>query len=160
MGLGGAVVIGMIQIINGHVSPLLFPFIIAGAILAMGYNLEWRGLHGDWQFATWWAVFPMLVGYLAQDFQFHPVILGALLIAFISAMSQRILSTRARFLRREVLALTGGYLLRNIDGDPKSHPINKPWVLEPLDQTLIWLNAMMVLFALFMLLGRLIGGPF
>lgn len=159
--LACAVLIGVQQIDDGVVSPSLLPAVLLGAVLAVGYNLEWPYMHGDWQFTAWWGVFPLLVGYFAQGIEFQPAILAALVFASSSAMAQRVLSTRARFLRRNVEAvdcrLYGPY-----DYELNTHPWDrvirtKTWLLAPLDLALQYLNMMMVALAVGLVLYRLWG---
>ncbi len=65
--LTAAAAIGVWQWYAQAVPNVIIIFVGLGMALASGYNLEWPGLHGDWQFAAWWAVFPLLVGYFAQE---------------------------------------------------------------------------------------------
>lgn len=153
--------IGAWQIEIGNVPYALWPVVFIGLFLAVGYNLEWPGMHGDWQFATWWAVFPLLVSYFAQGSGFHPAIILVAGFASSSAMAQRVLSTRARFLRRHVenadCRLYGPY-----DQELNTHPWDgvirtKIWLLSPLDLALQYLNGMMVALAVGLVLYRLWG---
>lgn len=164
LALAAAVLIGLLQLVAGNVPPGLLFALPIGAVLVIGYNIEWRGFHGDWQFATWWAVFPLLVGYFAQGIDFHPVLVLASIFAFCSAYGQRVLSTRARYLRRRV----GDYCKLSVQefgstperlGDYSWMPVlnktyDKAWLLEPLDRGLMWFNAMMVALALGMVILR------
>jgi hypothetical protein len=80
----------------------LLPFIAAGAVLVVGYNLELgRGrMHNGLIFAVGWGGFPVLVGYYAQDFRLGlPAVLAAVAACFLS-YAQRVLSTFARGVRR------------------------------------------------------------
>ena len=80
----------------------LLPFIVAGVVLVVGYNLELGGgvLHNGWVFAAGWGGYPVLVGYYAQDFRLAtPALLAALAACFLSH-AQRLLSTFARGIRR------------------------------------------------------------
>lgn len=142
--LGVAVSIGLSQWALGNVPIIAIVFIALGIVFAIGYNLEWPGLHGNWQFATWWGVFPLIVGYLAQGLDFSPALIPAVVFAFTSAYAQRVFSTRARLLRRQTLTddLSAG----------------KTWMLEPLDGGLTWLSIMMVALAVTLAAYRTIGG--
>jgi hypothetical protein len=80
----------------------LLPFIAAGAVLVVGYNLELAGgrLHNGGIFAMGWGGFPVLVGYYAQDFRLGlPALVAAVAACFLS-YAQRALSTFARAIRR------------------------------------------------------------
>lgn len=148
--LGGAGLIGWWQFLLGNISPWLLVAIPIGFILAWGYGVEWPGLHGDWQFATWWAVFPFLVGYFAQGIAWHPALLPLAVFIFLSAMTQRVLSTRVRYLRRKVGKATVSLETYYEDQDAWFFGIYelKPWLLEPDEKALAWMSAAMVMFGL------------
>lgn len=125
--------------------------------LALGYGLEWWKLHGDWQFAAWWGVFPLLVGYLFQEITWHPALFPLALFAFCTAYAQRALSTRSRFLRRQVDAMIIRLTTRevrhvqmNLEKDSGSAIA---WLLGPLDRGMQWFGWGMVVLAL-AVLGR------
>ena len=102
LGIGGlaaaAVVTGFGVVV---ISPWVIAWAGAGAILAAGYGLEWsRLLHSNAGFALAWGAFPVLVGYWAQTESISLAALaGAAAAAFLS-LTQRRLSTPARFIRR------------------------------------------------------------
>mgnify|MGYP001588205755 CR=1 FL=1 len=151
LALAGAVGIGLWQVWLDNVSLYLVVASAVGLILATGYGLEWKGLHGNWQFAAWWAGFPLIVSYLAQGLAFTPVLIPVLIFALASATAQRVLSTRARYLRRlvgkakvELWSLDGDYYLESKDS-----------LLKPLDTTLAWLSLAMVALAGGLLAWRL-----
>ena len=52
----------------------LLPFVIVGAVLVCGYNLELLGgmLHSDVWFGLAWGAFPVLVGAYAQHWTLPP----------------------------------------------------------------------------------------
>jgi hypothetical protein len=143
-----AMAIGVWQVTGGNVPIWLVIAIPVGFVLAMGYGLEWPILHGDWQFAAWWAVFPFLVGHFAQGLAFNPAIMPMGMFLFLTALVQRVLSTRARYLRRNVegdLAIMTSFSdCLMVDGQAAG----KSWVLKPLDRALTWLSGAMVLLAL------------
>jgi len=151
-GLSMAVSIGFWQILYGPVSPWLLVAIPIGCILALGYGLEWPLLHGNWQFSMWWAVFPVLIGYLAQDVAFTEKLIPIMLFAFATAYAQRELSTRVRFLRRKIILAT--VILTTYSGESRSLPekADKSWLLQPLEMALAIFAAAMVLLAIGLLL--------
>ena len=63
VGLGGAVAIGIAGLFV--VSASLAPFVVAGALLVLAYNLELAGgrFHTDFWFAAAWGAFPALTGF-------------------------------------------------------------------------------------------------
>jgi hypothetical protein len=131
-GLGGAVAIGVTAIAT--VSPLLAPFVAAGAFLVLAYNLELAGgrFHSDAWFAVGWGAFPAFTGYFANA---EKIALPGILIALgCTAMSvaQRRLSSPARELRRRTTAVSGTRTL----ADGSSEPISLAELLGPLDGAL------------------------
>ncbi len=140
--VGAAAGVGAWQIAAGNVPVEILAALPVGVLLALGYSLEWKGLHGDWQFSVWWGLFPFLVGYFAQGLGFTPgVILGGA-FTLLSSRAQRVLSTRARFLRRDVEdfgIMTGMADCLIVD----DHAVGKDWVLAPLDQGLMWFSLAM-----------------
>ncbi len=86
----------------------MVPFVIAGAVLVCGYNLELLGglIHSDLWFAAGWGAFPVLVGAYAQHWTLSPAALVAAAAAFFLSLGQRALSTPARTLRRRVTSVS------------------------------------------------------
>jgi hypothetical protein len=82
----------------------LLPFIVVGAFLAIGYNLEWFGgfLHNAVGLSASWAAFPVLTGYYAQHWSISAAAVLVAAAAFAQIFVQRTLSTPARWLRRSV----------------------------------------------------------
>lgn len=143
-----AALIGALQVYWGNISILLLIAILLGVLLSVGYNLEWPGFHGDWQFAAWWAVFPFLVGYLAQGIEFSPTVVAMGIFMFMTAVVQRILSTRVRFIRRK----TDDPYLAERFGDPVQVENGdwgggKAWLLAADETALAWMSAAMMLLA-------------
>jgi len=147
--LAGAMSIGIWQIWAGQVPAQLVFAVPTGAALAYGYGQEWKGFHGDWQFASWWAVFPFLVGYLAQGLDFSFELLPVGIFLFLTARVQRILSTRVRYLRRQVGKAT--VALETWHEGQQEWLFGamelKPWLLAADEKALGWLAAAMVLYA-------------
>lgn len=146
LALAGAVGIGLWQVAIGNVSPWLLIAIPLGALFAAGYGLEWPGLHGDWQFPTWWAVFPLLVAYFAQGIAWTWALLPVVAFAFLTAWAQRVLSTRARLVRRRLvwgtLEFAGGI----------TEPLSREWLIQPEEQVLKLLNLAVITVAVILIL--------
>lgn len=85
------------------ISPWVWLWAGIGSLLASGYALERPGwLHTTTGFALAWGGFPVLVGFWAQA---EMVSLGAVLLAAAASLvsaAQRVLSTPARHVRRQV----------------------------------------------------------
>jgi len=105
--IGGAVAIGIGASIAWGL--WLLVFVATGGFLVFAYNLElFRGrFHSDAWFALAWGAFPVLTGYFveAQKLTLEAV-LAAAFAATLSA-AQRTLSTQVRWVRRNVVAVTG-----------------------------------------------------
>lgn len=98
--LAGALALGAVGVTR--VGGGLVAFIVAGAVLVVGYDLEVGGgaLHHDAVFALGWGGFPVLTAAFAQEHRITvaAVVAGAGAAAWAGA--QRALSTPARQLRR------------------------------------------------------------
>lgn len=151
--LASAAGIGLWQLALGNIPWFILGLIGLGIIFAAGYSLEWPGLHGDWQFTLWWAGFPLIVSYLAQGLDFTPALIPVLIFALASATAQRVISTRARYLRRQVddvSIMTDFAHCLEVEGET----VGKSWMLLPLDRSLAWLSLAMVALALEVLAWR------
>ncbi|RLC73323.1 MAG: hypothetical protein DRI26_01150 [Chloroflexi bacterium] len=129
--------------------------IALGCVFVLGYNLEWRlwriSLHTDNTFALFWGVFPFLVGYLINwpypsPKQIIVLVLGGGFCYLVSRM-QRILSWRARQIRRRMTALRGSWKEKD-----SQYPITKSWMLRPIELSLAILCGLVPLLTI-MLLG-------
>jgi hypothetical protein len=136
-GLVGAVGIGVAGIIV--VSPLLAPFVAAGAFLVLAYNLELGGgrFHTDTWFAIAWGAFPALTGYFVNALEIRPagvLVAGA---CYLLSVAQRRLSTPVRELRRHTVDVSGEQRLAG--GEVR--PLTKAQLAAPLDGALsaLWL---------------------
>ena len=145
-----AAAIGSLNIYWGNVEWWLGWLVVAGVVIAVGYNLEFPGMHGDLQFAVFWGAFPFLVGYVAMDGRDLLPLLFAGGFVFLTSWTQRVLSTRARFIRRRVLYLGGHW-----STDRESAVFDQSWVLEPVDQALMLMSFAMPVLAGATLLWRL-----
>ncbi len=148
--LAGAVVLGLVGV--ARVGAGLAVFIVAGVVLAVGYNLELLGgrLHNDTTFALAWGAFPLLTGYYAQTSRLSLAALVAAGAAYGLSSAQRHLSTPARTLRRKVASAEGTVSLR--DGSRLS--IDVPWLLAPLERALRAMAWSMVALAVALVLAR------
>jgi hypothetical protein len=111
--LTAAVAIGVAGAIT--VSPLLIPLVVAGAFIALAYNLELFGgrFHSDAWFALAWGGFPAFTGYFANALQIRPAGLLVAAACCLLSVAQRRLSTPARELRRRTVTVTGIQRLTN-----------------------------------------------
>lgn len=83
------------------ISPWVAAWGTAGVLLAIGYPLEVPGwLHTDLGFGLSWGGFPVLVGYWAQTQNLSVPAVALAAVATLISMTQRSLSTPARFVRR------------------------------------------------------------
>jgi hypothetical protein len=153
IGLGGAVVLGAVGITSVGLG--LVPFIVVGALLVIGYNLELLGgrMHTDLGFAAAWGAFPVLTAYFAQaadlDLSAAAGAAGALALSW----AQRRLSTPARELRRRVVGVDGSLTL----ADGTVEPLTRERLLRPLEGALRALSWGVVAVAAGLALARL--GP-
>ncbi len=150
-GLAGALGLG----IRGaqDVSWWLVAFIVVGAVLVPAYNMEWAGgvLHTDLAFALGWGAFPVLVGYFAQDGTIGvPAVVAAAACAALASV-QRVLSTRARLVRRKAIRIEGELTLE----DGTSIEITPAWLRAGPEGALRVLWIAMVLLAAALVAARL-----
>lgn len=92
----------------------LLPLVALGAFLVPAYNLELLGgrLHTDLWFAVAWGAFPLVTSYVAQESTIRLEVVLAAAWATTLSLAQRHLSTAARRVRREVVAVDGSLQLR------------------------------------------------
>jgi hypothetical protein len=150
-GITGAVALGIVGAVQ--VGWVLIPFLIAGPLLVIAYNLELFGgrLHTDLVFAAAWGSFPLLTAYVAQtgSLAVAPVVGAA--GAFALSLAQRELSTPARLLRRRVEAAQGQLTL----GGGETLPIDRQRLLAPLEGALRAMSWAVVLLAASFAVARL-----
>ena len=108
LGWGGLAAGGVIAIAGSVViSPVALAWGAAGVLLAAAYALEWsRRVHSTMGFGLAWGAFPVLVGYWAQTESLSLAVAVVAVAAAILSMSQRVLSTPARHVRRMVTDAT------------------------------------------------------
>lgn len=130
----------------------LLPFVVAGVLLVVGYNLELgQGvLHNGVGFALGWGAFPVLTGYYAQDFTLSLVAVLAAGAAFLLSLGQRTLSLRVRELRRRTVAVEG----RIVGSDGRVTRLDQETLIAPLERALQLVAAGLVCLALAMVLSR------
>jgi hypothetical protein len=150
-GLGGAVAIGIVGAVT--VSLTLIPFVVAGAFIALAYNLELAGgrFHSDAWFAIAWGGFPALTSYWANALALRAP--GVLVVAGCIALSvaQRRLSTPVRELRRRTVSVSGEQRL----ADGRTVELTSTRLAAPLDDALAALSVAVVLLAAAALVVRL-----
>jgi hypothetical protein len=148
-GIGAAVALGTVGVTR--VGWPLIPFIVAGPLLVIAYNLDLAGRHKDPLFAFAWGGFPVLTAYAAETGTIRwPAILAAGAATALSA-AQRSLSTPARLLRRRAVDATGTITLS--EGAPRH--IDREALLGPLERALHALSVSVVLLATALALARL-----
>jgi hypothetical protein len=112
------------------ISPWLLAWAAVGVLLAVGYPREVpRWLHTDVGFAVAWGAFPVLVGYWAQTQRFSLAVALMAVFAILTSMTQRTLSTPARFLRRQTTGATASF--ETAEGP-------EHWSREQLQETWEW----------------------
>jgi hypothetical protein len=133
----GAVAIGIVGIAT--VSPWLIPFVVAGPVLAIAYNLELFGgrMHDDMWFALAWGGFPALTGYFVNALQVRPAGLLVAVACCLLSAAQRRLSTPVRELRRRTASVSGAQTLH----DGTTLPLDAERIAAPLEGALraLWL---------------------
>ncbi|MGH8997954.1 MAG: hypothetical protein ACRDY7_01025 [Acidimicrobiia bacterium] len=149
--LAAAVLIGVAGVTR--VGLILVPFIVAGPVVVVAYNLELFGgrLHTDTGFALSWGGFPLLTAYVAQAEQVDAPAVLAAAGAVALARAQRSLSTRARLLRRKVSHVQG--TLTHADGTVTE--LDRRFLLGPLEEGLRFLSWSVVLTATAFAVARL-----
>ena len=146
LSLGTAVTAGWIY---GGVR--LLPFVVAGVVLVVGYNLEMPGLHNAATFGLGWGAFPVLVGFFAQDFSLDLAAVAAAVAAYFFSLGQRALSMPARTLRRRTESAHGQVQLH----DGRVVGLNRVALLAPLEAALRFTAVGILLVATALVVARL-----
>lgn len=151
LSLAGASALGVAGVIR--VGWVLAPFIVVGVALVLCYNLELFGgrLHRDASFALGWGSFPVLVGCVAQAGTLEPAAVLAAVAAFALSYAQRVLSTRARQVRRSAAQVGGTLVLR----DGTRTRIDPAYLLAPVELALRALSWTAVLLAASLAVARM-----
>jgi hypothetical protein len=141
--LAGAAALGIAG--TTEVGWTLVPFLVAGPVVVVAYNLEMFGgaLHNDVTFAAAWGAFPVLTAYVAQAEGLDVEAVLAAAGAFALAWAQRALSTPARALRRRVREVEGTMTLPG----GERVPLGRADLLAPLERALRALSYAVVLLA-------------
>lgn len=108
-----------------------------GVWIVVAYNLEWFGgiFHTDHWFAFAWGAFPYAAGYLVNHEALTYQLALGMIFCYAMSRLQRVLSTRARLVRRRVMEMSGHY--RTSDGQVQQ--ITPAWLIDPQEKALIWL---------------------
>jgi len=151
VGLAGAVTLGVLG--TERVGWVLVPFIVVGAAVVVGYNLELFGgvVHNDAGFAASWGAFPVLVGYVAESGRLSVGCGLAALGAFALSVAQRHLSSEARLVRRRTADVKGTVTL--LDGSTLA--IDRASLLAPIEGALAAMSWAVVLLAAGLAVARL-----
>ena len=130
----------------------LLPFVLVGAVLVFGYNLELFGgiLHSDVGFALSWGAFPVLVGAYAQHWTLSLAAAVAAVAAFFLSLGQRALSTPARTLRRRVTRVA----VRLTFTDGSVRELSRADLLSPIERALRYFVCATSAVAVAMVLAR------
>ena len=135
--LTGAIGIGIAGCVI--ISATLIPFVLAGAFIAVAYNLELFGgrFHTDFWLAAAWGGFPALTSWWVNTLSFgsaKTVVAGALVTAGCFGLTtvQRRLSTPVRRLRRKTVSVSGEQRL----ADGTVIPLTASELAGPLDGSL------------------------
>jgi hypothetical protein len=149
--LAGAVTIGVAGVLR--VGWPLIPFLIAGPLLVIAYNAELLNgvVHTDLGFAAAWGAFPVLTSYVGETGRLAvaPVLAAGAALGLSAA--QRSLSTPARSLRRRTTRVDGTLTMAT----GRVEPLDRTWLLGPLEKTLRTLAWSMILLAAGLAVARL-----
>ena len=136
LSIAGAVAIGVF--IGLRETYWLIPCILFGSFIVYAYNMEWcKGFfHHDFWFGFAWGAFPAITAYIAQEHTVSPALILVAAACLLYSMTQRVLSTQARFWRRKVFLMHGLYVL---NGDPVAstpRKLQKEDIFGPADRAL------------------------
>lgn len=160
-----ASLIGIWQVLSLHLAPWLLLLIVIGGALAIGYGLEITSFHGDIRFGLFWGAFPFVTGYLAQTQVFSWTLVAGAAFCLFTALAQRVLSTRVRFLRRKVASVDLALHFNpsnpfNTDPDVSnetasqaSQRMDRKWLIEADERTLALLALAFPVLAILMLIS-------
>jgi hypothetical protein len=149
-GLLGAIALGVDASIR--ISPWISAFVLAGCFLVVAYNLElFNGaFHSDAWFALAWGGFPALTGYFAQTARVSIAAVIVALACSLVSMTQRMLSTPVRRLRRNVELVEGSLRFR----DGSTERIDSATLRAAPEDGLRWLSLAIPLLAVGLIVNR------
>jgi len=132
LSIGAAAAIGIFGAVT--VDAWIGVFVAAGVFIVCAYNLELAGgrFHSDAWFAIAWGGFPLLTAYfaVAETIRLEAV-LGAVFASALS-LAQRYLSTQVRYVRRQVVAVSGS--LEHADG--ATEPVTRERLIDAHERAL------------------------
>jgi hypothetical protein len=142
VGVGGAIGLGVLGMFL--VNYYMALFIVAGAFIAVSYNLElFSGrLHNGLVLVLGWGAFPVLTSYYAQHATLGVAVIVVAIFGALITQIQRTLSTPARELRRRTTSVEG--TITRADGTTAA--LTPQTILLPLERalmTLCWLGVTM-----------------
>jgi hypothetical protein len=134
------------------VDPWIAAFVIGGIFIVLAYNLELFGgrFHSDRWFAIDWGAFPLLTGYFAAAETIRVEAVAAAAFAAAYSLAQRRLSTRARDVRRRVVAVEGRIERR----DGTTEAVSQETLITAHEEALRALGAAVVLLAVALVIMR------
>ncbi len=129
----------------------LLPFIGVGVFLVAAYNLEWFDgmLHNTVGMAAAWGAFPVLTGYFVQRWSLSTASVVVAIGVFGLTCVQRVLSTPARWIRRDTSDVTAVAALP----DGTTRALSPADLLRPLERSLRLLSWSMVVLAVGLVLA-------
>lgn len=113
LSIAGACAIGLVGALAFR--PWLLALVPVGLFLVLAYNLELLGgrFHSDLWFGLAWGGFPVICGCAAVSGEIQVAALLGAAFAVLLSLAQRALSNHVRFVRRQVVGVTGELELRD-----------------------------------------------
>ena len=149
--LTGALCIGVYASLA--ISLWAIPFVVSGGFIVLAYNLEWADgrFHSDVWFGIAWGAFPALAAYWANAERLDAQAFLISAACFALSLAQRVLSRRARHLRRDVREVSGRIEFEN----GWTEDISASYLLAPPETALKLMGVAVALLALGLLVARL-----
>jgi len=150
--LAAAISIGLYYVFT--VSLLILPIVMIEVFFALVYNLEAFGkrFHNTFVFSLSWGSIPFITGYFVNSLSINPAILLASVSIGLLTYVQRTLSLQARSVRRKLPSSVQALKLSN--GDEVR--ISEKELISPAEKSLKALSLMIFLFAIALILLRII----
>lgn len=151
-GLVGAAALGIDGALEA--TPWIWPLIPIGVFLVVAYNLELFGgaVHSDMWFALAWGGFPVVVAYVAQTGRLSIAVAAGAGACVAISLTQRVLSTPVRRLRRHVAAVEGAVTMH----DGSEEPLDAAALRHAPERALRLLSTAMPLVAAALMLMKLV----